>query len=77
MVFRNISITVKDNEKTYIQVSALLIDENTRRREFQALKSIDDNFPKLILSMDHHDFSRNGIRSIYIPDFLLNEDRLP
>ena len=65
-------IAAKGAEKTYIQVSATLVDENTRRREFQALESIPDNFPKLILSMDHHDFSRNGIRNIYLPDFLMS-----
>ena len=64
-------IAVKGAEKTYIQVSATLVDENTRRREFQALENIDDNFPKLILSLDKHDFSRNGIRNIYLPDFLM------
>ena len=67
-------IAVKGAEKTYIQVSATLVDENTRRREFQALESIDDNFPKLILSLDKHDFSRNGIRNIYLPDFLMSYD---
>ena len=69
-------IAVKGAEKTYIQVSATLVDENTRKREFYALESISDNFPKLILSMDHHDFSCNGIRNIYIPGFLMNEDQL-
>ena len=49
-------IAVKGAEKTYIQVLATLADENTRRREFKALESIDDNFPKLILSMDRHEF---------------------
>ena len=68
-------IAVKGAEKTYIQVSATLVDENTIRREFQALESIDDNFPKLILSLDKHDFSRNGIRNIYLPDFLMSYDR--
>lgn len=64
-------IAVKGAEKTYIQVLATLADENTRRREFKALESIDDNFPKLILSMDRHDFSHGGIRNIYLPDFLM------
>ena len=68
-------IAVKGAERVYIQVSATLADENTRRREFQALESIDDNFPKFILSMDRHDFSRDGIRNIYLPDFLMTEDR--
>ena len=65
-------IAAKGAEKTYIQVSATLVDENTRRREFQALESIADNFPKLILSLDKHDFSRDGIRNIYLPDFLMS-----
>ena len=65
-------IATKGAEKTYIQVSATLVDENTRRREFQALESIADNFPKLILSMDKHDYSHNGIRNIYLPDFLMS-----
>ena len=68
-------IAVKGAEKVYIQVSATLADENTRRREFQALESIADNFPKLILSMDRHDFSHNGIRNMYLPDFLMSYDR--
>ena len=68
-------IAVKGAEKAYIQVSATLADENTRRREFQALESIADNFPKFILSLDKHDFSRDGIRNIYIPDFLMSENR--
>lgn len=68
-------IAVKGAEKAYIQVSATLADENTRRREFQALESIADNFPKLILSMDRHDFSHNGIRNMYLPDFLMSYDR--
>ncbi len=65
-------IAAKGAEKTYIQVSTTLVDENTRRREFQALESIADNFPKLILSLDKHDFSRDGIRNIYLPDFLMS-----
>ena len=68
-------IAVKGTERTYIQVSATLIDENTRRREFQALERITDNFPKLILSMDRHDYSRDGIRNMYIPDFLMGEGK--
>ena len=56
-----------------MQVTATLIDENTRKREFHALEKIKDNYPKLILSMDKHDFSRDGIQNIYIPDFLISK----
>ena len=63
-------IAVKGAEKIYVQVSATLMDENTRKREFHALGEIKDNFPKFVLSMDKHDFSMEGIRNMYIPDFL-------
>ena len=56
-----------------MQVTATLIDENTRKREFNALEKIKDNYPKFILSMDKHDFLRDGIQNIYIPDFLISK----
>ena len=68
-------IAIKGAERLYIQVTASLMDENTRKREFHALETVKDNFPKYILSMDRHDFSRDGIRNIYIPDFLMSENR--
>ena len=64
-------IAIKGAERLYIQVTASLMDENTRKREFHALETVKDNFPKYILSMDRHDFSRDGIRNVYIPDFLI------
>ena len=66
-------IAVRGAEKIYMQVIATLIDENTRKREFNALEKIKDNYPKFILSMDKHDFSRDGIMNIYIPDFLISK----
>ena len=66
-------IAVRGAEKIYMQVTATLIDENTRKREFNALEKIKDNYPKFILSMDKHDFSRDGIMNIYIPDFLISK----
>ena len=64
-------IAIKGSERLYIQVTASLMDENTRKREFHALETVKDNFPKYILSMDRLDFSRDGIRNVYIPDFLI------
>ena len=66
-------MAVKGAERLYVQVTSTLMDENTRKREFHALEMVGDNFPKYILSMDQHDFSRDGIRNIYIPDFLTLE----
>ncbi len=64
-------IAVKGREKAYFQVTASLMENTTREREFNALREIDDNWPKYILSMDRHDFSAEGIIHRYIPDFLL------
>ena len=67
-------IATKGKQKAYFQVTATLMDETTRKREFHALEVIQDNYPKYILSMDTHDFSDNGIICCYIPDFLLNDE---
>jgi hypothetical protein len=37
---------------TYIQVSASILDDNTLKRELAPLKAIQDNHPKLLLSLD-------------------------
>lgn len=66
-------IAVKSNEKKYIQVTYLLAEESTIEREFSVLESIDDNFEKLVISMDSINHSRNGINHINIVDFLLDD----
>ena len=65
-------VAVRGSEKMYLQVTATLMDENTRKREFHAFEAVKDNFPKYVLSMDRHDFSKDGILNMYIPDFLLD-----
>ena len=49
-------------------------DEKTREREFGVYKSITDNFPKYVLSMDHFNFSQDGIIHKNIIDFLLEDE---
>ena len=67
-------IATKTDEKKYIQVSASIMDENTRRRELAPLEAISDNYEKFILTMDHTIFSDfNGIRCKNIIDFLLEK----
>lgn len=58
-------------DKLYIQVSYLLASEETIKREFGVYNSIDDHYPKYVVSMDEIDMSRNGIRHLNIKDFLL------
>lgn len=57
----------------YVQVCYLLASDETVEREFTALESIPDNFPKFVLSMDDIDRSRNGIIHKNIRAFLLGE----
>lgn len=60
--------------RLYVQVSYMMPIKETRDREFGALEAIPDQFDKIVLSMDRVDFSRNGIRHMYIPDFMLLPD---
>jgi len=60
---------------TYYQVSASVLDENTRRRELEPLQKIPDHHPKLLLTLDEIPRSANfdGIRQIHVVDWLLSQ----
>lgn len=64
------------DETVYIQISQSLISDETREREFRSLLTMNDNFPKIVLSMDKFDFSAKGIKNINILDFLFNGEDL-
>ena len=65
-------VATKADEKIYYQVSATILDENTRERELRPLESISDNYPKYILTMDQTVFNDySGIKVKNIIDFLL------
>ena len=66
-------IATKTDEKIYVQVAYILADNSVVEREFGALKKIEDNYPKYVLSMDKSDFSQNGIIHKNIIDWLLEE----
>ncbi|NCC25048.1 MAG: ATP-binding protein [Deltaproteobacteria bacterium] len=64
-------IATRENQKLYIQVTYLLASPETMDREFSPLLAVDDNYPKMVLSMDTmlgNDFQ--GIKRMYLPDFL-------
>ena len=67
-------IAKKGKELSYYQISYIMGDEKTREREFGVYKSITDNFPKYVLSMDHFNFSQDGIIHKNIIDFLLEDE---
>jgi predicted AAA+ superfamily ATPase len=65
-------IAEKDGQKKYFQVCYLLASAETEEREFTSLEKIDDNYPKVVLSMDKHwGSNRNGIARQHVYDFLL------
>lgn len=68
-------IATRFEEKIYIQVAYILSDESVIRREFDAYKKIEDNYPKYVISMDKFDFSQNGIIHKNIIDWLLEEPK--
>lgn len=65
-------VAYKDKEVTYIQVAYLLSSDETIAREFGNLERIRDHYPKIVISGDLPDFSRNGIKHYNIINFLLN-----
>src|SRR6056297_804998 len=64
-------IAVKGSFKMYVQVAYLLAEPSNMERKFSVLEAIADNHPKVVLSMDKVDRSRNGISHKNIIDFLL------
>jgi len=66
-------VATKYDEKIYIQVAYILIDDEVINREFGAYKKIEDNYPKYVITMDKLDFSRDGIIHLNIIDWLLNK----
>lgn len=64
----------KGSARRYIQVTYLMSDKTTEDREFGAFRSIDDNYPKTVVSMDPLLRPRNGIEHRNIEEFLLASD---
>ena len=60
-------------ERKYIQVTDYLSSDEVIQREFGAYKSVDDNYPKYVLTMDKFDFSQDGIIHKNVIDWLLEE----
>jgi len=65
-------VAEKPSEKLYVQVTESMLDETVRERELRPLRSIRDNYEKIILSMDRsYITSYDGIRAANVIDFLL------
>jgi predicted AAA+ superfamily ATPase len=67
-------IAENQEEKIYIQVSETLLDKKVLEREIKPIKAIQDNYKKIILSLDKHFIKTiDGIEIKNIIDFLLEE----
>lgn len=64
----------KGSEVQYYQVSASVLDEATYDREIRPFLSIQDNYPKILLSLDSFDLSDKGIRHQNLLDFFLENE---
>ncbi len=67
-------IAKKDGKVKYIQVAYSLDDEGVREREYGAYKGIDDNYSKYIITLDKNNYEQDGIKQIYLIDFLMNNN---
>ena len=69
-------IAEKENKKMYVQVAYLLSSPETIEREFSVLRSIKDNHPKYVISMDKiFPYDLEGIQRINLIDFLLDQKK--
>lgn len=65
-------IAIKPDEKIYIQITETMTSEEVRRRELAPLQKINDNYEKIVLSMNTGmDSSYDGIKSINLIDWLI------
>lgn len=64
----------KSRKVQYIQVSETIIDPKTRKREFKSLEKIKDNYPKIIVTLDTRNYSKDGIIHKNLIEFLKELD---
>lgn len=64
-------VAVKGDQREYYQVAYYLAEQSVIDREFGAFRTIADNYPKFVLSMDKYDFSRDGIIHKNVIKFLM------
>lgn len=58
-------VAIKNDSILYVQVTYMLIDEQTIEREYAPLECIADNYEKLVVSLDDLQMpSHNGIKHV-------------
>ena len=69
-------IAIKGAEKKYIQVALSALEETVLQRELAPFYEVKDNYPKLLITMDTLNLSKDGFVHLNLLDFLLNKNRL-
>ena len=65
-------VAERNGEKLYVQVAYSVIDPKTHEREFGNLLAIQDNYPKIVVTMDEVEgVSYQGIEQVPVRKFLL------
>lgn len=65
-------IATKTDDKLYVQVTESMVSEEVRKRELTPLQRINDNYEKIVLSLDTGiDASYEGIKSINLIEWLI------
>lgn len=65
-------VVQKENVLTYYQVTADMTAEETFEREMRPLRSIPDNYEKVVLTLDHFSLGNyDGIKVVNVIDWLL------
>lgn len=66
-------VATKADDKLYVQVTESMVSEDVRKRELAPLQKINDNYEKIVLSLDTGlDSSYDGIKSINVIDWLID-----
>ena len=65
-------IATKADDKLYVQVTESMVSEEVRKRELTPLQKINDNYEKIVLSLDTGiDASYEGIKSLNLIEWLI------
>lgn len=63
-------VVTRGERRCYIQVAYLMQDEATVEREFGAFSSLDDGYPRYVISMDPLAVNLDGVTHLRLIDFL-------
>ena len=65
----------REQNYAYVQVAyTILASKETEDREYRALETIKDNYPRYVVTTDYLLQKRNGIRHVNMMDFLNEEN---